>query len=74
LLIEHFEFDCYENKRKGSVNRQEQARVERKFDKIPNNQEGVYLHDTIKGVSSYSNYIANVSNAFKTIIQNLMNT
>ncbi|MGE5494966.1 MAG: hypothetical protein ACM3S4_06685 [Burkholderiales bacterium] len=64
IAIEHFEFDCYRNSRRGSEYRIEDARIDRGLQALPSSPEGVFFHDEIKGVSSYEQYIKNVSEIF----------
>ncbi len=64
LIIEHFEFDCYKVTRKGSEHRREAARIQRKEDALQPTEEGVTLHEVIRGESSYEEYINNVTRSF----------
>lgn len=64
LIIEHFEFDCYKATKKGSQSRQEQRRIDRKFDQLIPTEEGSILLDSIRGEFSYSHYLSNVSRSF----------
>ena len=64
-IVEHFEFDCYKKTRKGSKNKQEQARINKKSETFPATEEGVIFHDIIHGESSFDNYINNAINAFE---------
>lgn len=65
LIIEHFEFDSYHVNNKGSKNRREQARIQRKQDMEIPTEAGIEFRDKINGSSSYNNYLQNVSKAFK---------
>lgn len=63
-IIEHFEFDCFRSTKKGSKYRVEEARIERGFKKIEPTTTGTISRDTIDAVSSYSDYINNVTKLF----------
>ncbi|HNX63900.1 MAG TPA: hypothetical protein PKI60_01770 [Oscillospiraceae bacterium] len=62
LAIEHFEFDSSQNSKKGSHNKIELARIERKFDQSTSE---TFLSDTINVSSSYQQYVTNVSMQFE---------
>ena len=64
IIVEHFEFDCFKCTRKGSVNRKEQARIDSEFEKLPATENGTIHHDTIKGESSYQDYLSNIHKNF----------
>lgn len=64
-IIEHFEFSSYRGTRKGDSYRQEEARIQRKADKIIPSEEVTVVHDVIRGESSYSNYMNNVKSTFE---------
>lgn len=80
IIIEHFEFDCYRIGNRGSKNKQEQARIEKKKKTIPIPKEGLVYTDTIQGENSYEDYVKNVTRSFnahyqkiETYKQNLLN-
>lgn len=68
LAIEHFEVDCYESGKKGSKHRIEEARINRTHrtqkEKSPT-EEGIVIHESINGNSSYEYYIKNVEKSFR---------
>lgn len=64
VIVEHFEFDSYKATKKGSEHRQELARIRRKEDSLLPTEAGVRLHEEIQGVSSYENYLSNVTRSF----------
>lgn len=64
IMIEHFEFDCFKRTRKGSTNRKEQARIDHEFERLPATEKGTIHHDTIKGQSSYQDYLSNAHKNF----------
>ena len=64
LIIEHFAFDCYKVKKKGSEHRRELARIQRKEDAMQPTEDGTKLHEVVHGESSYEDYIANVTRSF----------
>jgi hypothetical protein len=65
LAIEHFEIDCYVSGSKGSKHRIEKARINRTQKKIPPTEDGVIIHDSINGDSSYKSYVKNVEKTFR---------
>ncbi len=78
LIVEHFEFDCYQRTRKGSSYRLEEARIEREFNARPMEGDSSVMHATINAPSSYEYYISNVKHTFDehyaridTYVQNL---
>lgn len=70
LIVEHFEFDSTNTNKKGSLDRIEQARIERDFEKDLNklhlqSGETFHKHDTVNVTHSSENYIKNALNAFR---------
>ena len=64
MIVEHFEFDSYGVNRKGSIHRQELAKIERMNSKIPYTESGELRHVEMQGRTSYRNYIDNASRSF----------
>jgi len=65
-IIEHFEFDCYQRKSKGSTYKIEKSRIDRNYENIIPTTEGVSINDRINAESSYEDYIKNVNVSFCT--------
>lgn len=65
IIIEHFEFDSYHVGRKGSLGRQEMARIQRNEESIEATEDGVLFSDEIKGKSSFRDLISNLCYNFK---------
>ena len=66
LIIEHFEFDCYRAGKKGSKNKQEQARISKQGESLEIPEDGLVYTDTIHGKSSYEDYIKNLTVNFNS--------
>ena len=65
LIAEHFEFDSRKRNRKGSQYRKEEARIDRRLERLMMKGEKASFTDTIQGDSSYEYFIKNVSQSFE---------
>jgi len=68
LMIEHFEFDSSNNSRRGSKNRQEEARVLRR---MYNTNDDTTIRDEITCKYTVNNYIENAKKFFDAHYENI---
>ena len=72
FIIEHFEFDCYENGRRGSKGKRElEGRIAKESKRIFAEKANAYNHGTICSATSYRNYVENVKRNFESHYANI---